>query len=184
MLKTTPVVKVSSKVLSSLHTISECDTVSAFHGIGKTTWLSMIQKKEGCLEVLRQLVETLEVNSSVFNTIKSLVCHMYRRNTELITLGTKNPFRVKLRIHSNYPQNTMNCNSMLNFVQLSVLYMETSFTCQSLHTISIWSWVASERWSFKNSMDGKDVPDQCLKWHCVNVENQLVEICVSVEIRG
>ena len=34
----------------SLHAISGCDAVSAFHGIEKACWLSKIQKKEEYLD--------------------------------------------------------------------------------------------------------------------------------------
>ena len=63
--------------LPSLHVISGCDAVCRFHGIGKFTWLSTIQKKEEYLDALRLLGETLEVDDSVFNTFERLVCHYY-----------------------------------------------------------------------------------------------------------
>ena len=68
--------------MPSLHAISGCDAVSAFHGIGKATWLSTIQKKEEYLDALRLLRETLEVNDSVFNTLERLVRHLYGIQTE------------------------------------------------------------------------------------------------------
>ena len=66
--------------LPSLHVISGWNTISAFNGIGKATWLSTIQKKEEYLVVLRQLGETLEVDDSVI--IERLVSHMYGMQTE------------------------------------------------------------------------------------------------------
>ena len=68
--------------LSSLRAISGCDAVSTFHGIGKATWLSTIQKKKEYLNALRLLGETLEVDDSVFNTIERLVFHLYSMQTE------------------------------------------------------------------------------------------------------
>ena len=68
--------------LPSLNAISGCDAVSAFHDIGKGTWLSMIQKKEEYIDALRLLGETLEVDDSVFNTTERLVCHLYGMQTE------------------------------------------------------------------------------------------------------
>ena len=55
--------------LPSLHAVSGCDAVNAFHGIIKATWLSTIQKKDEYMDALRLLGETLEVDFSVFNTI-------------------------------------------------------------------------------------------------------------------
>ena len=113
------------KRLSSFQAISECDAVSAFHPIGRATWLSTIQKKEEYLDALRLLGETLEVDDNVFNTIERLVYHLYtvcRRNMVLKTHGTKNSAKVKLQIHNNYPQRTMNCNNMLSVAIISPMY--------------------------------------------------------------
>ena len=68
--------------LPSLHATSGCDAVSAFHDIGKATWLSTIQKKEEYIDAWRLLGETLEVDDSVFNTIERLVCHLYGMQME------------------------------------------------------------------------------------------------------
>ena len=110
--------------LPSLHPISGCDTVSAFYGIEKATWLSKIQKKEEYLDALRLLGETLELDDSVFNTIESwcVICTVCRRNTELIKHSTKNSVKIKLRIHINYPQHRMNCNNMLSDAIISLMY--------------------------------------------------------------
>ena len=68
--------------MPSLHVISGCNAVCTFHGIRKSTWLSTIQKKEECLDALRLLGETLEVDNGIFNTIERLVYHLYGKQTE------------------------------------------------------------------------------------------------------
>ena len=52
--------------LPSLHAISGCDAVSAFHGIGKATWLSKIQKKEEYIK-----------NLGIFPLFVILVCKIF-----------------------------------------------------------------------------------------------------------
>ena len=59
--------------LPSLHAISGCDAVSAFHDIEKATWLSTIQKKEEYLDIWSICV----------------ICMVCRWNTELIALNLK-----------------------------------------------------------------------------------------------
>ena len=76
--------------LPSLHAISGCDAVSAFHGIGKATWLSKIQKREEYMDALRLLAETLDMVA--YLTLSKdwcVICTVGRRKTELITHGTK-----------------------------------------------------------------------------------------------
>ena len=65
------------EALPSLHAISGCDSVSAFHGLGKGKWLSTLSKKEEYVEAMRLLGESLQINENLFCTIERMVCHLY-----------------------------------------------------------------------------------------------------------
>ena len=65
------------EALPSLHAISGCDSVSAFHGLGKGKWLSTLLNKEEDVEAMRLLGESLQITESLFCTIERMVCHLY-----------------------------------------------------------------------------------------------------------
>ena len=113
----------------------------------------MIQKKEEYLDALRLLVETLEVGDSVFNTIERLVCRLYGMQTEN---GINNARYKKFNqgktpdpqqlppTHNELKQHVKRCNYQ------SYIWKQVLLANPDIPSSSIWSWVAFERWSFKN----------------------------------
>ena len=65
------------EALPSLHAISGCDLVSAFNGIGKAKWLSILVKRGECKNATRFLGDSLDVTEIFFATIERMVCHLY-----------------------------------------------------------------------------------------------------------
>ena len=65
------------RALPGLHAFCGCDSIGAFHGIGKRKWWNIVKgNKEYCNE-LGLLGESLEVVDPLFDMIKSMVCQAY-----------------------------------------------------------------------------------------------------------
>ena len=59
-----------------LHAFSGCDSMSAFHGIGKRKGLNIVKSDEEDCKALGLLGESLQVEDALFDMIESAVCQL------------------------------------------------------------------------------------------------------------
>ena len=63
--------------LPGLHAFSGCDPMSAFHGIGKVKWLSLVKSHKLYCDALCILGEIPIVQDAISDTIEQMVCTAY-----------------------------------------------------------------------------------------------------------
>ena len=63
--------------LPGLHAFSGCDSTSAFHGIGKVKWLSLVKSHEHYCDALCLIGESSIVQNVIFDIIEQMVCTAY-----------------------------------------------------------------------------------------------------------
>jgi hypothetical protein len=69
--------------LPSLHAISGCDSVSAFHGIGKSKWLTIVENNEEFQDAMNLLGESLTISETLYDVIEQMVCCIYGMKDEV-----------------------------------------------------------------------------------------------------
>lgn len=87
--------------LPALHAISGCDSVSAFHGIGKAKWVKLMDKEEHRL-ALALLGEDIDVPENVSKAIEVIVCELYGTTESCI-----NEARFKIFCRKSMPDPSM-----------------------------------------------------------------------------
>ena len=63
--------------LPGLHTFSDCDSTSVFHGIGKIKELNLIEKHEIFCDLLCLLGKSVDIKETVYDVIKQMVSTAY-----------------------------------------------------------------------------------------------------------
>ena len=104
----------------------------------------MIQKKEEYMDALRLLGETLEVDDSVFNTIKRLVCHLQGTQTKqginnarykkFCQGQTPDPQKLPL-MHDELQQHVKHCNHQ------SYLWKQALLVNPNIPSLSGYGWL-------------------------------------------
>ena len=63
--------------LPGLHAFSGCDSTSAFHGISKIKWLTLVKSSQVYCDALCLLGESLDIEDAILCSIEQMVCSAY-----------------------------------------------------------------------------------------------------------
>ena len=74
------------KALIGIHTLTGCDTVSAFCGKGKWKAIQLLQKKSEYLQVMARIGETWDLSEEVFRATEAFVCNLYGHEVDSVDL--------------------------------------------------------------------------------------------------